>query len=108
MKDRIEIRKVFDEKGNEIIRFYLHCDLGVLWMFDKPFTIGIYKYFRGNRSVCELRSYRYSCNKKLNKLVERLPAYIRYVKQLAIEEMKYETAKVRNGPERDPDYDMAA
>ena len=108
MKDRIEISKVFEAKGNEVIKFYLHCDLGVLWMFNKPFSIGVYEYFHDNVSVTELRSYKYTCNKKLNKIVDRLPAYIKYVKQMAIEEREYDTIRTKLNPEKEGGYEMAA
>lgn len=29
MKDRIEIYKEYDENGNEVIKFYLHCAIWV-------------------------------------------------------------------------------
>lgn len=108
MKDRIEISKVFDEKGNEIIKFCLHCDLGVLWMFNKPFSISVYNFFCDNRSVSELHSYRYTNNKKLNKIVDRLPAHIKYVKQLAVEEKQYDVEKDRTVIDRGHDYEIAA
>lgn len=108
MKDRIEISKEYDAKGNEIIKFSLHCDLGVLWMFNKPFSIGVYEYFRDNVSVTELRSYKYTCNKKLNKIVDCLPAHIKYVKQLATEERDYAKEREVSRYEKDNDYEIAA
>lgn len=120
MKDRIEIKKVakIEPKKNkngevkyvevEYIKFYLHCDMGVLWMFDKPFSIGVYEYFRDNVSVTELHTYRYTCNKKLNKIVDRLPAHIKYVKQLAIEEREHAKEREVGRYDSNEDYEMAA
>ena len=89
MKDRIEIKEVTDDMDNRIIKFYLHCDLGTLWLFNREYSPGVYDYFRNSVSIAELRAYKYSRNKTLNKIVDRLPVYIRYVKQLAIEEQQY-------------------
>ena len=86
MKDRIEIVKGFDKHGAEILKFYVHCDQGRLWLFDKTKTKGVYEYFSGGRSVNELYAYKYKKNNTLNKIVDRLPGYVKYAKQMAAEE----------------------
>ncbi len=41
MKDRIEVVMDYNKQGKEILKFYVHCDLGLLWLFDKPKTRGV-------------------------------------------------------------------
>lgn len=85
MKDRIEIVSEL-KQGKEILRFYVHCDFGYLWLFNKPKTKGVYDYFANGRSVSELYKHKYKSNETLNKIVDRLPAHVKYAKQLAMEE----------------------
>lgn len=86
MKDRIEIRIELNKQGKEILKFYVHCDLGYLWLFNKPKTKGVYDYFANGKSVSELYKHKYRNNEALNKIVDRLPAHVKYAKQLAMEE----------------------
>ena len=93
MKDRIEIRKAYGKNGEEILRFYVHCDMGLLWLIDRPKTNSVYRYFAGGRSLNELRSYKYTGDVPLEKLIDRLPSYVKYAKAMALEEaMSYPEA----------------
>lgn len=40
-----------------------------------------------------MHSYKYICNEKLNKIIDRMPSYIKYAKQLALEDRLYEAVK---------------
>lgn len=86
MKDRIEIVTGHNKQGREILKFYVHCNEGTLWLFDKPKTKGIYRYFSNGKSVNELHEHKYKGNKALNKIIDRLPVYIKYAKEIALED----------------------
>lgn len=96
MKDRIEIVNSYDKDGKEILKFYVHCDLGMLWLFNKPKTKGVFDYFEKGRSVNELYKYKYKKNESLNKIISRLPVYIKYAKQIAIEDRSFQIAEVKS------------
>ncbi len=93
MKDKIELKKAYDNKGNEVLHFYVHCDLGTLYLHTWTFSKGVYMYFKDGRSVDELFSYRYTCNKRLNKVVDRLPGYIRFAKRCERDEREWLAAR---------------
>lgn len=95
MKDRIEIVNAYDKDGKEILKFYVHCDLGMLWLFNKPKTKGVLEYFERGRSVNELFEYKYKKNETLNKIITRLPVHIKYAKQIAIEERNFQIPEVK-------------
>ncbi len=95
MKDRIEVVMDYNKQGKEILKFYVHCDLGLLWLFDKPKTRGVYQYFAAGRSVNELFEYKYKKNATLNKIITRLPVHIKYAKQIAIEERNFQILEVK-------------
>ncbi len=96
MKDRIEIVNSYDKEGKEILKFYVHCDLGMLWLFNKPKTKGVFDYFEKGRSVNELHEYKYRKNESLNKIINRLPVHIKYAKQMAIEDRSFQIAEVKS------------
>ncbi len=96
MKDRIEIVNSYDKDGKEILKFYVHCDLGMLWLFNKPKTKGVFDYFEKGRSVNELYEYKYKKNESLNKIISRLPVHIKYAKQIAIEDHSFQIAEVKS------------
>ena len=84
IRDRIEIEQIQNSKGDELIRFNLHTkDLGVIWIRDVPFSKGIKDYFCRPRNINELTKYRHGPNKALNKIVDRMPAYIKYAREEA-------------------------
>lgn len=104
MKDRIEIRSELNKQGKEILKFYVHCDLGYLWLFNKPKTKGVYDYFANGKSVSELYKHKYRNNETLNKIVDRLPAHVKYAKQLAMEENESVLSIVRTFNEKEREY----
>ena len=104
MKDRIEIAIGFDNKGQKVLNFYVHSDLGRLYLHTWDFSLGVYKYFRNGKSASELFKHRYDRNKALNKIVDRLPAYIKDAKRCAVEEQAYFAARDAAQPQdRDAD-----
>lgn len=95
MKDRIEVCKVLkrvrskDGKRDKLetyLKFYVHCDLGTLYLNEWKSSMGVYDYFKNGRSASELFDHRYGKNRKLNHIVERLPAYIKQAKANAAQE----------------------
>lgn len=103
MKDKIEMVKKINNKGEEVISLFLHCEeFGVLWLRDVDFSKGVNEYFSKGRSVSELHNYKYTCNKKLNKIIDRMPAYIKYAKEEALADREYYAAKdIRESEEYD-------
>lgn len=104
MKDRIEIVSELNKHGKEILKFYVHCDLGYLWLFNKPKTKGVYDYFANGKSVSELYKHKYRNNETLNKIVDRLPAHVKYAKQMAMEENEYVLSIVRPNNEKEREF----
>lgn len=105
MKDRVEIITSTDKEGKEILKFYVHCDMGYLWLFDKTKTKGVYEYFANGRSVNELFKHKYRSNKALNNVVDRLPAYIKFAKQIAYEERAEQLPMIAIKPKKEYEYD---
>ena len=75
LKNRVEITK-----GNDMIKFFLIHKTGRYYLYQQKFSKAVYEFFRNGRSLSELRQFRFSNNKRLNKTVsETLPLYIHYV-----------------------------
>lgn len=75
MRNRVTITK----KNNKI-HFYLVNDGGRYYMFSQDFSRGVYEFFRSGRSEAELHNYkRWHRNPRLDKTIEKIPMYIRYV-----------------------------
>lgn len=89
MKDRIEISLEKNKNGMNVIMFYVHCDLGRLYLHSWDFSSGVYDYFKNGISSAQLYSHKYKGNKTLNKIVDRIPSYVKYAKQYALEERAY-------------------
>ena len=89
-------QKITVMREEQQLRFYLHtAEYGPLYLFSKDYTPGVYHYFRRGRSVAEIRSYRgWDRNPALDKIVMRIPAYIKYVLMIAAEEYR-EPERVR-------------
>ncbi len=82
MKDRIEMVQKFNDEGKEIISLFLHSgEYGMLFLKDVAFSKTVKEYFVSGRSVSELYCYKYTCNKKLNRIVDRLPADVEQAKK---------------------------
>lgn len=74
-------------KGNNKISFYLHSNKGKNYLFTQDFTKGVYEYFRTGRSETELYNYKkWNRNPRLDKTIEKLPMYIKYVTQEVLQE----------------------
>ena len=82
MKNRVIIKK-----ENNNINFYLKNDKGEFWLFEQVCTKGVYEYFKNGRSEKEIISFdKWSCNKRLNHTVSRIPREIKYVTKYVIDE----------------------
>lgn len=80
MKNKIFIKKLFIEKGNEHIEFYLKNEKGEFWLFTQPFSKGVYEWFKDGRSESEILSFdKWEKNKRLNNTIKRIPKEIKYV-----------------------------
>lgn len=75
MRNKIEITK----KNNKI-HFYFISSGKRYYMFSQSFSKGVYEFFRNGRSEAELYSYKlWHKNPRLDKTIEKIPMYIRYV-----------------------------
>ena len=75
MKKKITVRSI-----DNYLYFYLRSEQGEQFLFTQKFTRGVYRYFRNGISESQLRAYRcWDRNPRLDKTIERLPAYITYV-----------------------------
>lgn len=79
MCKRIEIYKTPDR-----IHFYLVNGSKCHYMFTQKFTIGVYEYFYNGRTIAELKKFhRWGKNPRLDKTVEKIPMYIKYLERMA-------------------------
>lgn len=73
-------KKITVKPFNGHLYFYLRSDLGEHFLFTQKFSGGVYHYFRNGISENQLRAYRgWDRNPRLDKTIEKLPAYITYV-----------------------------
>ena len=75
MKNKITI-----ETSNDQIHFYLTtAEFGKLYLYSRKFTKGVYDYFRSGRMESELYTFHHwNRNPALDKVISRLPSYIKY------------------------------
>lgn len=90
MKNQIIINSGVNE-----LNFYLSNQYGTYYLFTQPYTPGVYDYFRSGRSENEIRSFRnWNRNPRLDKTIEKLPMYIRFVmREYVMEDMEAERAR---------------
>ena len=75
MKNKISV-----SKSNNKIHFYLWSGGKQYYMFSQDFSKGVYEFFRNGRAESELHSYKaWHKNPRLDKTIEKIPMYIRYV-----------------------------
>ncbi|HIS56905.1 MAG TPA: hypothetical protein IAB48_09675 [Candidatus Fimimorpha excrementavium] len=76
-REKIEIKKTKDA-----LHFYLIMDRRSYYLFTQKFTKDVYRYFRYQKTMNELRAFhRWDRNPRLNKTIEKIPLYIKYVKK---------------------------
>lgn len=81
MKNRIIINS-----GADVLNFYLVNQYGTYYLFTQRYSRGVFEYFRFGKSENEIRSFRrWEKNPRLNKTIEKLPSYIRYVMREYVE-----------------------
>ncbi len=79
--------KVIITKDHQEIKFYLKNQSGTFWMFNQPFTKGVYEWFKDGRAENEIRSFsKWNKNKRLSDTVNRIPREIRYIQKYVMEE----------------------
>ena len=72
--------KITIDKGNDIIRFYLHLGNRKFFLFSQKYSKGVYDFFAGGRSESEIRNFRlWNRNPRLDKTIAKIPIYTRYV-----------------------------
>lgn len=64
MKNRIIVKKTVKSVAEkdyivekEFLDFYLKNNSGEAWLFQQPFSKGVYEWFRGGRSENEIRQF---------------------------------------------------
>lgn len=80
--------KVTVHKYNNQLHFYVVVrGLGSYYLFSVAFSKGVYEYFVSGRSESEILSFRkWGRNKRLDRIITRLPNYIRFaVKELILD-----------------------
>ena len=75
--------KVIVSKADDKLNFYLLVSGKTkFYLFTQAYTKGVYQYFQNGRSEKEIRTFRrWNRNPRLDKTIEKLPLYIRYVIQ---------------------------
>ncbi len=72
--------KITIDKGDDIIRFYLHLGNRKFFLFAQKYSKGVYDFFAGGRSESEIRNFRlWNRNPRLDKTIAKIPIYTRYV-----------------------------
>lgn len=75
MKNKISVTK-----GDNKIHFYLLTENKRYYLFTQSFSKGVYQFFQGGRSESELHKYKnWRKNPRLDKTIEKIPLYTRYV-----------------------------
>lgn len=75
MKNKISVTK-----GDNKIHFYLQSGGKRYYLFTQSFSKGVYQFFQGGRSEAELHKYKnWRKNPRLDKTIEKIPLYTRYV-----------------------------
>ena len=76
---------------HQIHFFLLTAEYGRLYLCSRAYTPGVYDYFRHGRLESELYAFRkWNRNPRLDKIISRLPAYIKYAVQTAAEDALWE------------------
>ena len=72
--------KIIITKENRKLNFYLLSREQRLYLFTQDFSKGVYNFFRNGKTENQLRSYdKWNNNKRLDKTIEKIPMYVRYV-----------------------------
>ena len=72
--------KIIITKENRKLNFYLLSREERLYLFTQDFSKGVYNFFRNGKTENQLRSYdKWNNNKRLDKTIEKIPMYVRYV-----------------------------
>lgn len=87
--------QVIIKSGVNTLNFYLTNQYGTYYMFTQAYTPGVYDYFRRGRSENEIRSFRnWNQNPRVDKTIEKLPGYIRYVmREYVMEDMEAQRSR---------------
>lgn len=94
MKNRVIVKKTVkevSEKGcvteKEFIDFYLKNNFGETWLFQQPFSKGVYDWFKDGRAEREILNFaKWERNKRLNDTIQRIPREIKYVSKYIIDD----------------------
>ena len=92
MKNKIVVRISEKKTAGRMIDFFmLTAEYGELYLHSWEYTPGVYDFFRSGRMESELYRYRkWKRNPRLDNIVSRLPAYIKYAVQTAAEDALWE------------------
>ena len=72
--------KILVTKKNDKLNFYLLAEGKRHYLFTQAFSKGVYQFFQGGRSEAELHKYKlWHKNPRLDKTIEKIPLYTRYV-----------------------------
>lgn len=94
MKNRIIVKKIIKEvKENEclvkkeFLDFYLKNSSGESWLFQQPFSKGVYDWFKCGRSENEVRQFaKWNRNKRLENTIMLISREVKYVKKYVLED----------------------
>lgn len=72
--------KIMITKENRKLNFYLILKEERFYLFTQDFSKGVYNFFRNGKTEEQVRAYnKWNNNKRLDKTIEKIPMYIRYV-----------------------------
>mgnify|MGYP007112541063 CR=1 FL=1 len=95
MKNRVIVKKKVEEVtvGNqltkkELLVFFLKNATGEYWMFEQPFSKGVYEWFMYGRGEGEILSFsKWNQNKRLSNTINHISMQMRYIKKYVMEVM---------------------
>lgn len=74
--------RVVIQKQNDQISFFLQLKSNTQYLCRQAFSKGVYVFFKNGRAEAEILSFKgWGKNPRLDKTIEKLPIYIRYVKK---------------------------
>ena len=102
-KDRVTIEIGFEKRKNKktkeyeevkVLKFFLDSAVGYhIPLFSQKFTKSVFEYFENGRSIPEILSFKdWRLNPRLNKTIDKLPMYIKFQKQVYLEDLAYVNA----------------
>ena len=74
--------KIIVTKKNDKIHFFLQTNGGRFFLFSQSFSKGVYQFFCKGKSESEIQAFnKWNRNPRLDKTIEKIPFYTKYVRK---------------------------